>query len=383
MTGGERSQAADDEGVDPRHLGHGASSSSILGLLLLVPLTVLCLLPLTLVAAAVLPGGAGLWTIVYFAGLPLLFVPGLEFVQARLVCPGSRRPTPDESARLTARRDRVLARVAADKRRRHRFRVSDDQRATAGGGGGSIVVVTARAINELPDDQLEAVLAHQLGHQVGARPFMALAHRWLVQPLEWAARVLAAGQSLLAWLDRRRMRRNHPGDDAGGFRRGRHRHDPGGPQQRRGRGLRRSRRPAVDEGTGRRRGRRRAGAEADQGRPARRPSSTWRVLRWAWVMLGRVCVLLIRLALLLLEAVVRIASLVSRFLGRRAEYGADAVAVRLGYGPDLMAALAAAENQDAADDDSGAAPLAVSPFRDARAPVSARVARIRDSIASL
>ena len=100
-------------------------------------------------------------------------------------------------------------------------------------------------------------------------------------------------------------------------------------------------------------------------------------------MLGRACVLLIRLALLVLEAVVRIASLVSRFVGRRAEYGADAVAVRLGYGPDLLAALASAENQDAADDDSEAAPRAVSSFRDARAPVSARVARIRDSIASL
>ena len=381
MTSGERSQAADGGGVDPRHLGHGASSSSILGLLLLAPLTVLCLLPLTLVAAAVLPGGVGLWTIVYFAALPLLLVPGLEFVQARLVCPGSRRPTTDESARLTARRDRVLARVAADKRPRHRFRVSDDDRPTARAGGGCMVVVTARALNELPDDQLEAVLAHQLGHQVGARPFMALAHRWLVQPVEWAARVLAAGQSLLAWLDRRRMQRNQPDDETGGFRRGRHRHDPDGPRQRRR--LRRSRRPAVDEGTGRRRGRRRAGPEADQGRPARRPSSAWRLLRWAWVMLGRACVLLIRLALLVLEAVVRIASLVSRFVGRRAEYGADAVAVRLGYGPDLLAALASAENQDAADDDSEAAPRAVSPFRDARAPVSARVARIRDSIASL
>ena len=95
--------------VDFGRLGDWTSWSSLLVLLLLAPLTALCLAPFVAVAAAVLPGGFDLWMILYFAALPLLFVPGLGFLQVRLVCPESRKPTADELARLMPLWDSVLA----------------------------------------------------------------------------------------------------------------------------------------------------------------------------------------------------------------------------------------------------------------------------------
>ena len=309
MTGSDDSPASGDGSVDLRRLGDLTSWSSMLVLLLLVPLTALCLAPFVLVAAEVLPGSFDVWMILYFAALPLVFIPGLEWVQVRLVCPESRKPTPHEVARLMPLWDSVLARVGKGKKRRYRLRLSDDLRINAAAGGGSLVIVTTRALNELPDNQLEAVLAHEFGHHVGFHPIVLLAQQWLARPLDWAARLSGAVHNLLAWLTRWRM-------------------------------------PLV-----------------------------LRLLVWAGV-------LLMRLALLALDAVVKIASLVLLFFGRQAEYNADAVATRLGYGDYLIDALAVMESQDAMASSQEQAPAPVSRFWDTHPPTSKRIARIRDSISS-
>ena len=288
-------------------LGDWTSWSSLLVLLLLAPLTALCLAPFTAVAAAVLPGDFVLWTILYFAALLLVFIPGLEFLQVWLVCPGSRKPSPEELARLMPLWDGVLAGVGRGKRRRYRIRVADDHRVNAAAGGGSLVIVTTRALATLPDGHLEAVLAHEFGHHVGFHPLVLLAQQWLGKPLDWAARLSITVHNLLAWLTGWRM---HP--------------------------------IAL-------------------------------VVVWAGV-------LLIRLALAVLDAVVKVAMLILLFFGRRAEYNADSVATKLGYGRELMGALGEMERQDAGALAHQEAPARASPFWDTHPPTPKRIAKIHETM---
>ena len=309
MTKADDSRGERSRPVDLRPLGDWTSWSSLLVLLLLVPLTGLCLAPFVFVVSGVLPGSFDLWMILYFAALPLALVPGLEFLQVRLVCPDSRKPMPDESARLLPLWDRVLARVGKGKRRRYRLRVADDHRINAAAGGGSLVIVTTHALNELPDRQLEAVLAHEFGHHVGLHPIVLMAQQWLAWPLDWASRLSVAVHKLLAWLTRWPM-------------------------------------PLL-----------------------------LRVLVWT-------VVLLIRLALLALDAIVKIAALVLLFLGRHAEYHADAVATELGYGGELVEALSKMENHDAMDRSLEPVPVPVSPLWDTHPPTSKRLNRIRNLMAT-
>ena len=189
------------------------------------------------------------------------------------------------------------------------------------------MTVTAGALARLPDDGLEAVLAHEFGHQVGLRPVVLLAQQWLARPLGWAARLSAAARNAVGSPTRGEMR------------------------------------PFVF------------------------------VLVWTFV-------LLIRAVLLVLDAIVMAGRLVLAFLGRRAEYSADAVATRLGYGPELIAALAAAETPHEAEpaDDrrrrfrrrrsrrraepaEDQTPSRAGPLWDNQPESADRITRIRDSIA--
>ena len=193
--------------MDFGRAGDWTSWTSLLVLLLLAPLTALCLAPFAWVASEVLPGVFRLWMVLYFAAFVVVLVPGLEFVQVWLVCPKSRKPSPGELARLTPLWERVLARVGKGKRRRYRLRVDDDQRINAAAGGGSLVIVTTRALHSLPDSHLEAVLAHEFGHHVGFHPIILLLQQWMARPLGWAERLSVAVHNLLAWLSGWRM---HP-----------------------------------------------------------------------------------------------------------------------------------------------------------------------------
>ena len=303
------SPANDDGAIDLGRLGDWTSWSSLLVLLLLAPLTALCLTPFVFVASEVLPGGFWLWMILYFAALAVVLIPGLEFLQVWLICPQSRKPSPQELARLTPLWDRMLGRVGKGKRRRYRLRVADDQRINAAAGGGSLVIVTTRALTGLPDNQLEAVLAHEFGHHVGFHPIMLLLQQWMARPLAWAERLSVAVHNLLAWL------------------------------------------------------------------------SGWRMHPLAFVLVWA-AILLIRAALLVLDAIVKAAMLLLLFLGRQAEYKADTVATRLGYGNALIAALTQLDKQHETALAHQQAPVPASSFWDTHPPTANRIAKIRTALAN-
>ena len=195
------------------------------------------------------------------------------------------------------------------KRRRYRLRVADDQRINAAAGGGSLVIVTTRALTGLPDNQLEAVLAHEFGHHVGFHPIMLLLQQWMARPLAWAERLSVAVHNLLAWL------------------------------------------------------------------------SGWRMHPLAFVLVWA-AILLIRAALLVLDAIVKAAMLLLLFLGRQAEYKADTVATRLGYGNALIAALTQLDKQHETALAHQQAPVPASSFWDTHPPTANRIAKIRTALAN-
>ena len=88
------SPANDDGAIDLGRLGDWTSWSSLLVLLLLAPLTALCLTPFVFVASEVLPGGFWLWMILYFAALAVVLIPGLEFLQGLAHMPAVEEAEP-------------------------------------------------------------------------------------------------------------------------------------------------------------------------------------------------------------------------------------------------------------------------------------------------
>ena len=175
-------------------------------LVALFPVTVVCLWPMAAIVAAVLPGDTSLWALLYFAALPVVLIPGLEFLQVWLIGRGTRRPTAEELTVLEPAFEDVLSRLGRGSKRRYRLRVIDDDNLNAAAGGGSLVMVTTRALHTLPDDQLKAVLAHELGHHAGLHPLVLLAQGWMYRPIaviEWLSVKL---HNMLAWVTSLRMR---------------------------------------------------------------------------------------------------------------------------------------------------------------------------------
>ena len=165
-----------------------------------------CLWPVAAIVAAVLPGSTGLWVLLYFAALVVVLIPGLEFLQVWLIGRGTRSPTAEEQAVLEPAFQEVLSRLGRGSKRRYRLRVIDDDNLNAAAGGGSLVMVTTRALHTLPDDQLRAVLAHELGHHAGLHPLVSLAQGWMYLPIGIVAWLATRLHNLLAWLTGREMR---------------------------------------------------------------------------------------------------------------------------------------------------------------------------------
>ncbi|HCB33861.1 MAG TPA: hypothetical protein DEP66_01340 [Acidimicrobiaceae bacterium] len=195
-TAGATAGTARSAGAAPVSLGRfgdWTSWSSLLVLVLLLPLSVLSVAALTsipAVAGPLFPHWTYVWTwaaatVAYFAALPLLFLPGLGRLRIRLFLPQTRPPTPTERSVLRPAWDAVLARAAGQGDRRYRLRMLDVDAVNAAAGCGRLVLATSHALAALPRHQLEAVLAHELGHHTGLHPVVTVTRIWLVRPVVW------------------------------------------------------------------------------------------------------------------------------------------------------------------------------------------------------
>jgi Zn-dependent protease with chaperone function len=119
------------------------------------------------------------------AGLLLFFRPVQQVVLSRLL--GARRPTPREDQRL-ASAWRVVAQRMGVPRSRYVLRVLDADEVNAFASGGHLVIVTSYAIDTLPDNELQGVLAHELSHHLGLHTVSLTMGHWLLVPVVLLAR---------------------------------------------------------------------------------------------------------------------------------------------------------------------------------------------------
>ncbi len=256
--------------IDLKRFGDWTSWSSWLILLGMLPFSALSIAGFAWLPALLMPGGflRNLTVLVaaYFALLPVVFIPGMNWLQIKLIAPDSRPLTGEERSRLRPAWQALLSRVGKGGNRRYQLRVIDSDNLNAYAGGGRLVIITSLALRALAQPELEAVLSHELGHHAGMHPIVVLANSWLTRPIVWFHSLLRLVHDLLITVI------NHTPD--------------------------------------------------------------------GWIRIILLVVLLVPRAVLgALSLVWRVATLLLLFFGRHAEHQADATAVKLGYGHDLISAL--------------------------------------------
>ncbi|WP_381795022.1 M48 family metalloprotease [Streptomyces niveus] len=172
-------------GVDATTIGHLALHipNALLSLLIVTGLS-LVLAELTTLATW---AWIGMWGV---SGVLALCRP-VENQLARLFF-GLHHPTPRELARLQPLWREVTARAGVDASV-YTLWVEESADINAAAAGGHIVSVTSHAVERLPDGQLAAVLAHELGHHAGGHAWSALMAYWYSLPGRLTWRLLLRG----------------------------------------------------------------------------------------------------------------------------------------------------------------------------------------------
>ncbi|GAA3492722.1 M48 family metalloprotease [Streptomyces cremeus] len=156
--------------------------------------------------SSLLLGGLGWLPLALWAGAGLLvFHRSSETLLARYLL-RLEHPSGRELDHLRPLWAQVTARAGVDGRG-YALWIEDSRELTAFATGRRIVAVTRQAVRSLPDGQLAAVLAHELGHQREGHSWAAPLGRWYGMP----ARALASGLRrvlLHAWLRRKDLARS-------------------------------------------------------------------------------------------------------------------------------------------------------------------------------
>jgi STE24 endopeptidase len=225
------------------------------------------------------------WT----ASAALVQVRPVEAALARLLYRSLRRPRPAELARIAPALERVCRRAGTDPGR-YLLRVEEKRQINAFALGGHVLAVTRTAL-ELPDDLLEAVLAHELGHHRQLHPVAIILGWWYLLPFEAAERLQRAIRRVTRGLARAYSR--------------------------------------LREQT--------AGARVADGAVG---MVVLLVLLAVLVVAGTLLAVALGLLWLPLAVLVRLARVLGAALSRAGEYAADRHAAELGYGPALLRVLA-------------------------------------------
>ncbi|WP_371235499.1 M48 family metalloprotease [Streptomyces pimonensis] len=112
-----------------------------------------------------------------------------------------RYPTPQERAQLEPVWREVTARAGVEGRN-YELWVEDSDGLNAVAAAGHIVGVTRFAVHQLPNGELAAVLAHELGHHVGGHAWSSLLGYWYALPGRIAWRVLRAATGFMYRVSR-------------------------------------------------------------------------------------------------------------------------------------------------------------------------------------
>jgi Zn-dependent protease with chaperone function len=227
------------------------------------------------------------WT----ASAVLILARPVEAALARLLYRDLRRPRPAELARITPALGRVCRRAGAHPGR-YLLRVEDKRQVNAFALGGHVLAVTRVAL-ELPDDMLEAVLAHEVGHHRHLHPLAIILGWWYLLPFEAADRLVRTIGRITRGLARSFGRLS---DRTGGL----------------------------------------AGGRSPDGALG---MLVLLVLLGLLVAAGTVLVVALGVVWLPLTVLVRLAKVLSAALSRAGEHAADRHAAELGYGAGLVQVL--------------------------------------------
>jgi len=165
-------------------------ASAALEILFAVPSFLSSLFVMALVGYLITPGITWLIPALWLLSGAIVFIPVVDTVLAgtsfRL-----RRPTPRERTTLMPLWDTVCG-VAGVHGYRYTLWIHNSADINALAAGGHVVAVTTAAL-ELPAPQLEAVLAHELGHHLSGHPIAALLAWWYARPARFATWLIAWG----------------------------------------------------------------------------------------------------------------------------------------------------------------------------------------------
>jgi Zn-dependent protease with chaperone function len=236
--------------------------------------------------AAALAGAA--WT----ASAVLTLVRPVEAGLARLLYRSLRRPRPAELARIAPALERVCLAAGTDPGR-YLLRVQEQRQVNAFALGGHLLAVTRTAL-ELPDDMLEAVLAHEVGHHKHLHPRAIILGWWYLLPFEGGDRLLRGIRRVTRGMARTFTRLS---DRTGGVAGGR----------------------AADGALG---------------------MLVLLAVLGVLVVAGSLLVVVLGVLWLPLALLVRLARVLGAALSRAGEHAADRHAAELGYGPGLLRVLA-------------------------------------------
>jgi Zn-dependent protease with chaperone function len=139
-------------------------------------------------------------TVLVFAGAGLLFVRPIERRFAGVIAP-SREPTPDEAERLRRLLSRLRERSGIDTTRLI-VRVQRSDQLNAAAGAAHLLFVSEAALR-CADPELEALLAHELGHHRGLHPVITAVVWWLSLPGEALAAAYRALRRVVLRLSHR------------------------------------------------------------------------------------------------------------------------------------------------------------------------------------
>jgi Zn-dependent protease with chaperone function len=272
------------------------TSLGMFAIVLLIWLLSLVVVALPAYGAAVLAGWPRVTVVIlacaaWTASAAFILIRPVEAGLARLLYRSLLRPRPAELARIAPVLERVCRRAGTDPGR-YLLRVEEKRQVNAFALGGHVLAVTRMSL-ELPDDMLEAVLAHEVGHHRHLHPLAIILGWWYLLPFEAGDRLLRTIRRLTRWLARIFNRLN---DRTGGL----------------------------------------AGGRAPDGALG---MLVLLAVLGVLVVAGSVVVVVLGVLWLPLALLVRLAKVLAAALSRAGEHAADRHAAELGYGPGLVQVL--------------------------------------------
>jgi Zn-dependent protease with chaperone function len=195
----ERTSRPEFTGSAPRRVRRGVDASAVLSFVLLLPVIASSLIVMTLVGSVVWPQQPWVVPVVWVLSAGLVFLRPVESALSAVLL-RMRRPTAAEAALLDPPWRSVCARARVDGGR-YILRVENSTEINASAAGGRTVGVTLAALR-LPPANLEAVLAHELGHHLSGHTVASILAWWYAIPARVATFVVLLGVRFVLFVGR-------------------------------------------------------------------------------------------------------------------------------------------------------------------------------------